>query len=85
MKDVAVLEPLLLETGVEPEFKAIIGTVQGDLHDVGKGLVAMMWAAAGFEVIDLGTDVAPDAFAAAAAEHGADLVGVSALREAVGR
>ena len=76
---VAVLEPLLLEAGVEPEFTAVIGTVQGDLHDVGKGLVAMMWTAAGFEVIDLGTDVAPDTFAAAAAEHDADLVGVSAL------
>jgi len=76
---VAVLEPLLLEAGVEPEFTAVIGTVQGDLHDVGKGLVAMMWTAAGFEVIDLGTDVAPDTFAAAAAAHDADLVGVSAL------
>lgn len=76
---VAVLEPRLVEAGVTPEFTAVIGTVQGDLHDVGKGLVAMMWRTAKFEVIDLGTDVPAAAFAAAAVEHNADLVGASAL------
>ena len=53
--------------------------MQGDLHDIGKNLVGMMWKGANFEIVDLGTNVAPDAFAAAVREHGADLVGISAL------
>ena len=62
-----------------PQFTTVIGTVAGDLHDVGKSLVAMMWRAARFDVIDLGTDVAAEAFVAAVTEHDADLVGLSAL------
>ena len=75
----ALLEPLLAASGVKPEHTAVIGTVQGDLHDIGKNLVGMMLKGADFEVIDLGTNVAPAAFAAAATEHGADLIGISAL------
>lgn len=75
----AVLEPILVNAGIRPEATAVIGTVQGDLHDIGKNLVAMMWRGARLEVIDLGTDVPPERFAAAAREHGARLVGVSAL------
>lgn len=75
----AILEPLLADAGIKPKFTAVIGTVQGDLHDIGKNLVAMMLKGANFGVIDLGTNVAPDAFIAAAREHGADLVCLSAL------
>jgi 5-methyltetrahydrofolate--homocysteine methyltransferase len=75
----AVLEPLLVDAGIRPEHTAVIGTIKGDLHDVGKNLVAMMWKGANIEVVDLGTDVSPDRFVAAAKEHGARLVGVSAL------
>ena len=75
----ALLEPLLAAGGHKPEHTAVIGTVQGDLHDIGKNLVGMMLKGANFEIVDLGTNVAPDAFAAAAREHGADLVGISAL------
>ncbi len=57
----------------------VIGTAQGDLHDIGKNLVAMMLEGAGFKVVNLGRDVAPEKFCAAAAEHGADVVGISAL------
>jgi 5-methyltetrahydrofolate--homocysteine methyltransferase len=57
----------------------VIGTAQGDLHDIGKNLVAMMLEGAGFKVVNLGRDVAPEKFVAAAAEHGADIVGISAL------
>jgi 5-methyltetrahydrofolate--homocysteine methyltransferase len=78
-ESVAILEPLLVEGGVKPEFTAIIGTVKGDLHDIGKNLVAMMWKGANIEVIDLGANVAPQIFAEKAREHNARLVGVSAL------
>jgi len=75
----AVLEPILVSAGIRPEHTAVIGTVKGDLHDIGKNLVAMMWKGANIEVIDLGTNVPPDRFVAAAREYGARLVGVSAL------
>ena len=58
---------------------AVIGTVKGDLHDIGKNLVGMMWKGANIEVIDLGTNVPPERFVDAAAEHGAHIVGISAL------
>jgi 5-methyltetrahydrofolate--homocysteine methyltransferase len=74
-----ILEPKLLEAGIKPEFKAVIGTVEGDLHDIGKNLVATMWKGAGFDVVDLGVNVAPQAFCAAIEEHKPDLVGLSAL------
>ncbi len=75
----ALLEPLLADAGVTPEHTVVIGTVQGDLHDIGKNLIAMMWKGAGFEVIDLGTNVAPEKFLAAAQEHKAAVVGLSSL------
>jgi 5-methyltetrahydrofolate--homocysteine methyltransferase len=75
----ALLAPLLAASGVKPDHTAVIGTVQGDLHDIGKNLVGMMLKGANFEIVDLGTNVAPDAFAAAVVEHEADLVGISAL------
>ncbi len=75
----ARLEPLLVEKGIRPAFTAVIGTVEGDLHDIGKNLVAMMWRGANFNVVDLGTNVAADKFVAAAREHGARVVGLSAL------
>jgi 5-methyltetrahydrofolate--homocysteine methyltransferase len=74
-----VLEPILTAAGIRPEHTAVIGTIRGDLHDIGKNLVAMMWRGAGIKVIDLGTDAGPDAFVAAAREHEAALVGISAL------
>jgi 5-methyltetrahydrofolate--homocysteine methyltransferase len=74
-----VLEPELVKAGVQPIGKFLIGTVQGDLHDIGKNLVAMMLKGAGFEVIDLGVDVSPDKFAAEAKAKGANLIGMSAL------
>jgi 5-methyltetrahydrofolate--homocysteine methyltransferase len=74
-----VLEPELVKAGVQPVGKFLIGTVQGDLHDIGKNLVAMMMKGAGFEVIDLGVDVAPDKFAAEAKAKGVNLIGMSAL------
>lgn len=74
-----VLEPKLVETGVKPIGKAIIGTVQGDLHDIGKNLVAMMLKGAGFEVVDLGVDVPPAKFVAMAQENSPQIVGLSAL------
>ena len=75
----AVLEPVLVKAGIRPEHTAVIGTIKGDLHDIGKNLVAMMWKGANIEVIDLGTNVGPDRFVEAAKEHGATLVGISAL------
>ena len=74
-----ILRPLLAQTGVPSAGKYIIGTVKGDLHDIGKNLVKMMVEGAGFEVIDLGTDVPPDKFVAAVKEHQPRLVGMSAL------
>ena len=75
----AILEPLIAESGVKAPHTAVIGTVQGDLHDIGKNLVGMMWRGANFEVIDLGVNVTPSDFAAAAEEHRPDIVGMSAL------
>lgn len=74
-----VLAPKLAEAGVEPIAKAVIGTVQGDLHDIGKNLVVMMLKGAGFEVIDIGVDVRPEAFVNAVKSSGAQIVGLSAL------
>ena len=74
-----LLEPLLAEAGVEPKFTAVIGTVQGDLHDIGKNLVATMWRGANFKVVDLGTNVPADRYISAVREHHAHVVGVSAL------
>jgi 5-methyltetrahydrofolate--homocysteine methyltransferase len=73
------LEPLLIKEKVEPKGLVLIGTVKGDLHDIGKNLVAMMLKGAGYKIIDLGTDVPPERFAAAAREHGAQVVALSAL------
>ena len=75
----AILKPMLVETGIETSGKVVIGTVKGDLHDIGKNLVAMMLEGAGYEIIDLGTDVAPEAFAQAVREHSAKILGMSAL------
>ena len=74
-----VLKPLLVGSGYEPAGKVVMGTVQGDLHDIGKKLVAMMLEGGGFEVIDLGTNVTPERFVEAVKESGAGLVGLSAL------
>jgi len=74
-----VIEPILVEAGIRPEFRAIIGTVEGDLHDIGKNLVATMWKGAGFEVIDLGVNISPEAFVQAVRDHEPHLVGLSAL------
>ena len=74
-----ILEPKLIEAGVEPLAKAIVGTVQGDLHDIGKNLVVMMLKGAGFNVIDAGIDVSSESFVEKAKESGAKIVGLSAL------
>jgi 5-methyltetrahydrofolate--homocysteine methyltransferase len=74
-----VLEPELVKAGVEPVGKLLIGTVQGDLHDIGKNLVAMMLKGAGFEVIDLGVDVGPEKFIEQIKAANAQLIGMSAL------
>jgi len=74
-----ILKPKLVETGVEPIGKIVLGTVKGDLHDIGKNLVAMMLEGAGFEVIDLGVDVTPERFVNSAQEKGAQAIGMSAL------
>jgi 5-methyltetrahydrofolate--homocysteine methyltransferase len=74
-----VLRPLLAESGAPSAGKYVIGTVKGDLHDIGKNLVKMMVEGAGFEVVDLGADVAPEKFVAAVREHQPRLVGLSAL------
>ena len=71
--------PLRAETGAEPSGKVVIGTVKGDIHDIGKDLVAMMLEGAGFEVIDLGINTDVDAFLAALEEHQPDILGMSAL------
>jgi methylmalonyl-CoA mutase cobalamin-binding domain/chain len=74
-----ILRPLLAETGAEPVGKVVVGTVKGDIHDIGKNLVAMMLEGAGFEVIDLGINTDADAFLAALEEHQPDILGMSAL------
>jgi 5-methyltetrahydrofolate--homocysteine methyltransferase len=74
-----ILEPSLVAAGVKPEHNAVIGTVEGDLHDIGKNLVAMMWKGANIEVIDLGVNVPPAKFVEAVKQHKSKLVGLSAL------
>jgi 5-methyltetrahydrofolate--homocysteine methyltransferase len=74
-----ILRPLLTETGVPKIGTAVIGTVKGDIHDIGKNLVAMMWEGAGFEVRNLGINVDADKFLAALRETNADILGMSAL------
>jgi len=75
----AILEPLLSESGAKPRGTAVLGTVKGDLHDIGKNLVAMMLTGGGFKVVDAGIDVAPEKFVQLARESNADLIGLSAL------
>ncbi len=74
-----ILRPLLTETGAPTIGTAVIGTVKGDIHDIGKNLVGMMWEGAGFEVINLGVNVDADKFLGAIREHHADILGMSAL------
>jgi len=75
----AILRPLLAETGAEPVGKVVIGTVKGDIHDIGKNLVGMMLEGAGFEVIDLGVNTDADKFLAAIEQHQPNILGMSAL------
>ena len=75
----AILRPLLAETGAKPIGKVVIGTVKGDIHDIGKNLVAMMLEGAGFEVIDLGINTDVDEYLEALNEHQPDILGMSAL------
>jgi 5-methyltetrahydrofolate--homocysteine methyltransferase len=74
-----LLRPLLAAGGAQPAGRVVIGTVQGDLHDIGKNLVAAMLEGGGFEVFDLGADVSPDRFLQAVTEHKADILALSAL------
>jgi 5-methyltetrahydrofolate--homocysteine methyltransferase len=74
-----ILEPRLIEAGIEPIGKCVIGTVQGDLHDIGKNLVAMMLKGAGFDVIDIGIDAPAEKFIEQAKVTGAQIIGMSAL------
>lgn len=76
---VSVLKPLLVESGVQATGKVCIGTVQGDLHDIGKNLVRLMMEGKGLEVVDLGTDVAPEAFVQAAIDNDCQVICCSAL------
>jgi 5-methyltetrahydrofolate--homocysteine methyltransferase len=75
----SVIKPQLVQSDVPPTGKIVIGTVKGDIHDLGKNLVGMMLEGVGFEVIDLGTDVAPERFAAMARQENAQVLGMSAL------
>ena len=74
-----VLKPRLVQQGIKGAGKAVVGTVKGDLHDIGKNLLIMSLEGAGFEVIDLGTDVSAERFVGAVKEHRPDVVGISAL------
>jgi 5-methyltetrahydrofolate--homocysteine methyltransferase len=74
-----ILEPELVKAGVKPRGKFLIGTVQGDLHDIGKNLVAMMLKGAGFEVLDIGVDAGPEKFVEQAKTTGVQIIGMSAL------
>ena len=76
---VAILKPLLGEDESVVTGKVVIGTAKGDMHDIGKNLVSMMLESAGFEIIDLGVDVAPEQFVQAVKDHQAHIVGLSAL------
>ena len=78
-KGTAILKPALVAQGVKPAATAVVGTVKGDLHDIGKNLLATMLEGAGFEVVDLGVDVSPEQFVAACRERPIQLVGLSAL------
>ena len=75
----AVLEPVLIKTGVESRGRVVLGTANGDLHDIGKNLVGVMLKGAGFEIIDLGADVPAEKFVETAREKGASVIGISAL------
>ena len=79
MAGMELLKPLLIREGVPTIGKVVIGTVQGDLHDIGKNLVAILLRGAGFEVIDLGNDVSPQRFLDAARKENATIIGLSAL------
>jgi len=74
-----ILKPEIIKAGIKPIGKCLVGTVQGDLHDIGKNLVAMMLKGAGFEVIDLGVDVGPDKFVEQVKTQGVQVVGMSTL------
>lgn len=74
-----ILKPMLEQSGVKPAGKVVIGTVMGDMHDIGKNLVRMMMVGAGLDVIDLGTDVKPEAFVTAVEKEHPDIVAISAL------
>lgn len=78
-KSLSIIKPLLTKAGAKPVGVAVMGTVKGDLHDIGKNLVCMMLEGGGFEVIDLGADVAPDKFVQAIKDTGAQLLGISSL------
>ncbi len=78
-RGIELLRPQLLKDNVAPKGKIVIGTVKGDIHDIGKNLVRMMMTGAGYEVIDLGTDVPREKFLESIAEHHPDFVGLSAL------
>jgi 5-methyltetrahydrofolate--homocysteine methyltransferase len=73
------LEPLLIREGIKPKGSVVIGTVKGDLHDIGKNIVAMMLKGAGYRIIDLGIDVTPEKYVATAKENGASIIALSAL------
>jgi 5-methyltetrahydrofolate--homocysteine methyltransferase len=75
----AILKPLLADSDVQPLGKIVLGTVKGDLHDIGKNLVGMMLEGAGFEIVDLGVDVAHEKFIEAVETGGIDVLGMSAL------
>lgn len=75
----ALLEPLLIKAGIKPKYTCVIGTVQGDLHDIGKNLVGMMLKGANVSVVDLGTNVSPEKFIEAARANNADVIALSAL------
>ena len=79
LNSMEIIKPLLSETGAKMVGKVLLGTVKGDLHDIGKNLVGMMCEGAGFEIRDLGVDVEPDAFVQAVKEFEPDVVGMSAL------
>jgi len=74
-----ILRPVLISQDIKPLGKVVIGTVKGDLHDIGKNLVSMMLEGAGFQMVDLGTDVSPEKFLEAIQTHQPDIVGISAL------
>jgi 5-methyltetrahydrofolate--homocysteine methyltransferase len=74
-----ILRPKLVESGIEPVGKFVVGTIRGDLHDIGKNLVAMMMEGAGYEIVDLGVDVTAEKFVNAVKEKNAKIIGMSAL------